>query len=116
MCLEQKLSENFKETIDSYKDAFEVVHQRFELSKTLKIHVIVEHYGDYLEMTGTNFRETNGEHHEALHHTLKTLEYFFLYLREKKHGSPVHQLKSYKSIVIRNTLSAGFTPKLKLKI
>ena len=36
--------------------------------------VISHHYSDYFKMTGKTFRETNGEHHEALHHTLKTIE------------------------------------------
>ena len=41
---------------------------------TLKIHVIFHHYEEYFEATGTNFRTTNGEHHEALHHSLKMFE------------------------------------------
>ena len=35
---------------------------------------------------------------------------------KKKHGSPVHQKKSLKAIVTRNVLSAGFTPKNKLRL
>ena len=74
MCVEEKLSDNYQETIENFKQAFEVVHQEFGLSQTLKIHVIFDHYSDYFAMTGKNLRETNGEHHEALHHTLKTME------------------------------------------
>ena len=50
-----------------------MVHELFDVSETLKIHVILNHYSDYFEMTGKIFKETNGEHHEALHHTLKTM-------------------------------------------
>ena len=50
--------------------------------------------GDYFEMTGTNFKYTNGEHHEALHHTLKEMERHRGLYMKKKHGSPVHQKKS----------------------
>jgi hypothetical protein len=41
---------------------------------TLKIHVVVDHYGDYFKQTGTNFKFTNDENHEAIHHSLKVFE------------------------------------------
>ena len=95
---------------------FENVHQLFGISETLKIHVISHHYSDYFKMTGKTFRETNGEHHEALHHTLKTMERNKNLYMNKNHGGVVHQQKSHQSISIRNVLSAGFTPKAKLRI
>ena len=55
-------------------------------------------------MTGENLRETNGEHHEALHHTLKTMERD---RNHRNHGGVFHQQKSHQSIYIRNALSAG---------
>ena len=78
--------------------------------------VISHHYSDYFKMTGKTFRETNGEHHEALHHTLKTMERNKNLYMNKNHGGVVHQQKSHQSISIRNVLSAGFTPKAKLRI
>ena len=106
MCVEEKLSENYQETIENFKQAFKVVHQEFGLSQTLKIHVIFDHYSDYFAMTGKNFRETNGEHHEALHHTLKTMERDRnLYMKRNRGG--VVQQKSHQSISIKNALSAG---------
>ena len=74
MCIEKELSDKYKEIIENFKETFEVVHQLFGLSQTLKIHIIFDHYSDYFEMFGTNFKDTNGEHHEALHHTLKDME------------------------------------------
>ena len=116
MCTEDKLNENFRETIQNFRECFEVVHELFDVSETLKSHVILNHYSDYFEMTGKIFKETNGEHHEALHHTLKTMEKNKgLYMR-KKHGSPTHQKKTHQAISFRNVLSAGFTPKSKLRI
>ena len=38
----------------------------------VKIYFIVDYYNDYFEMTGNSFRESNGEHHSALNHTLKS--------------------------------------------
>ena len=116
MCIEKELSDKYKDIIENFKETFEVVHQLFGLSQTLKIHIIFDHYSDYFEMFGTNFKYTNGEHHEALHHTLKDMERNRGLNMKKKHGSPVHQKKSLKSIVTRNVLSAGFIPKNKLRL
>ena len=116
MCTEETLNENFKEIIKNFTEAFEVVHQLFNLSQTLKIHVIMDHYSDYFEMMGKIFRGTNGEHHEALHHSLKTMERDRNLYMKRNHGSPVHQQKSHQSISVRNALNAGFTPKAKLRI
>ena len=74
MCTEDKLNENFRETIQNFRECFEVVHELFDISETLRIHVILDHYSDYFEMMGENVKETNGEHHEALHHTLKAMQ------------------------------------------
>ena len=78
--------------------------------------MILDHYSDYFEMMGKHFKETNGEHHEALHHTLKTMERNKGLYMGKKHGSPTHQKKTHQAISFRNVLSAGFTPKSKLRI
>ena len=110
------MSDNYKETIEEFKEAFENVHQLFGLSETLKVHVILSHYSDYFEITGKTFRETNGEHHEALHHTLKTMERNKNLFMRKNHGGVVHRQKSHQSISTRNVLIAGFTQKAKLRI
>ena len=116
MCTEDKLNENFRETIQNFRECFEVVHELFDVSETLKIHVILNHYSDYFEMTGKIFKETNGEHHEALHHTLKTMEKNKgLYMRKNMAVLPTRK-KTHQAISFRNVLSAGFTPKSKLRI
>ena len=69
-----------------------------------------------LKRWGKFFRGTNGEHHEALHHSLKTMERDRNLYMKRNHGSPVHQQKSHQSISVRNALNAGFTPKEKLRI
>ena len=116
MCVEEKLSNNYQETIENFKQAFIVIYQELDLRQTLKSHVIFYHYSDYFAMNGKNLRETNAEHHEALHHKLKTMEGDRNIYVKRNHGGVVHQQKSHKSISIRNALSAGFTPKAKLRI
>ena len=60
------------------------------------IHIIVDHYGEYFEKMGKNLKETNGEHNEALHHTLKTMQRNKgLYIKEK--NTMVAQFKNRKA-------------------
>ena len=115
MCTEDKLNNIFRETIQNFRECFEVFHELFDISETQKIYAILDLYRDYFEMMGENVKETNGEHHEALQHTLKTMGKKGLYMR-KKHGIPTHQKKTHQAISFRNVLSAGFTPKSNLKI
>ena len=90
MCTEDKLNNIFRETIQNFRECFEVFHELFDISETQKIYAILDLYRDYFEMMGENVKETNGEHHEALHHTLKTMgKKGFVY--EGKNGSPTNQ-------------------------
>ena len=41
---------------------------------TLKAHVIFEHYSEYFELTGKNFKTANEERHEGVHHWLKVFK------------------------------------------
>ena len=66
MCISDKFDENYQVLIDEFKSKFDILYDKFKINMTLKIHVIVDHYGDYFKQTGTNFRFTNDEHHEAI--------------------------------------------------
>ena len=66
--------DNSEILINEFKCKFEKLYTDFKLPMTLKIHVIVDHYSDYFKETGNFFRKTNGEHHEAIHHTIKVFE------------------------------------------
>jgi len=70
MCVEEDQRENFQEILDEFEESFETVYELFEMNMTLKIHVIIHHYADFFNMTKTHMKNTNGEHHEALHHSL----------------------------------------------
>ena len=74
MCISDKFDENYQVLIDEFKSKFDTIYGKFKVNMTLKIHVIVDHYGDYFKETGNFFRFTNGEHHEAIHHSLKVFE------------------------------------------
>ena len=98
------------------KKHFNTLYDNFHINMTLKIHVIFHHYEDYFEATGTNFRTTNGEHHEALHHSLKMFERKKNLHMQKKLGSFMHQQKSLISISSYNVLRAGFIPQQEFRL
>ena len=103
MCIEEKLP--------SHK-----LYDNFHLNMTLKIHVIFHHYEEYFETTGTNFRTTNVEHHEAVHHSLKVFERKKGFHQQKKLGTLLHQQKSLLSISCFNVLRAGFVPQNEFRL
>ena len=74
LCISDKFDENYQVLIDEFKSKFDILYDKFKINMTLKIHVVVDHYGDYFKQTGTNFKFTNDEHHEAIHHSLKVFE------------------------------------------
>ena len=102
------LIEEFKCKFDKYKD--------FKLPMTLKVHVIVHHYSDYFKETKTNFRKTNDEHHEAIHHTIKVFESKKNFYMKKHLGSLIHQAKCLQSISTFNVLRAGYTTPKTMRI
>ena len=54
MCIADVLDENYEILINEFKCKFYKLHDDFKLPMTLKIHVIVDHYGDYFQETGTS--------------------------------------------------------------
>ena len=74
MCIPEKFDENYQVLIHEFKYKFDTICNKFIMNMTLKIHVIVDHYGDYLKETGKHLRFTNIEHHEAIHHSMKVFE------------------------------------------
>ena len=79
--------------------------------------IVFHHYKEYFETTGSNFRTTNVEHHEAVHHSLKIFERKKgLNQQKTKLGTPLHQQKSLLSISCYNVLLAGFVPHNELRI
>ena len=82
----------------------------------MNLHVIIHHYADFFNMNKTNMKNTNGEHHEALHHTLKDFERTKGFFMRKNLGSLIHMQKSLKSISTFNCLRAGFMSKVQLRL
>ena len=95
---------------------FDFLYEEFGLNMTLKIYVILHHYGDYFDWTRKTFTHTNGEFVEAAHYTIKTEETQHRLKVTRKLGTPDHASKSFKSITWHNSRRAGLVPAFKFMI
>ena len=77
MCVAKELGD-FNSVIDNYTASFFNLYEKYQLSMTLKVHVIVHHYKYYFEKTGVTLRDTNGEFTETCHSSLR--------ISEERHG------------------------------
>ena len=108
--------DNSEILINEFKCKFDKLYKDFKLPMTLKVHVIFDHYSDYFKETGIFFRKTNGEHHEAIHHTIKVFEAKKNFYMKKHLGSLIHQAKCLQSISTFNVLRAGYTTPKTMRI
>jgi hypothetical protein len=116
MSISEHFDPNYDILLSEFKCKFDVLYEKFQLPMTLKIHVIVDHYSDYIKETGIFFRLTNGEPYEAIHHTVKVFEAKKKFRMTKKLGSLIHQAKCLQSISTFNILRAGYTTPQAMRI
>ena len=79
----------------------------FELSMTLKTHITIHHYLYFFQTTRKTMRLTNGEFHESCHSSLRQSEERSNFKVKRKLGTPIHQYKSWQSLVFYNSKRAG---------
>ena len=115
LCTEKTLPSNYRVILEVFENKFYGLFMEYGLSMTLKIHVILEHYAHYFEKTGLTFRHTNAEFTESCHSTLRQSEEKHGLDVKKALGTPVHQSRSWQSLVIFNSKRAGYTKPLRLK-
>ena len=84
---------------------FKLVNQ-FDLSQTVKMHIVCDHYEDYFELTGESLLSVSDEITESVHSRYRLFEETHGYLCNKK-GTPGHVKKQQKSIVHFNSLNLG---------
>ena len=90
-------------------------YEQHELSQTLKIHIIVDHYKHYFKNSGTNFRHSNGEVTESAHSTLMQYKETHHFKIVKEIGTPSHIKTSQRSLTFFNSKKAGLTPPLRMR-
>ena len=98
MSIEKELG-NFREVILNFRFFF-ILHDIHQLSMTLKIHVILDHYSYYFEKTKQTFKDTSREYIESCHSTLRKEEEEHNLKVVRRIGTPIHIVKSAKSLTI----------------
>ena len=60
---------NHREVISEFGDSWLVLMQNFQV--TMKVHIILHHLSDYMEITGKTLCHANDQVGEAVHHSVK---------------------------------------------
>ena len=107
LCVSDVLGD-FSKVLHDFKVNFEFLNEEFLLPMTLKIHVILHHYSDYFQWTGTTMRNTNTEFTETAHATFKMSERIHKFKVTRKIGTPSHKEMALKSLVWHNSRRAGY--------
>ena len=82
------------------------MRDKFNLSESLKIHIINDHMLDYFELTGKTLLTVSDEITEAAHSALRTFDERHKYKTVQK-GTEGHARKQHKSTVHFNAKNLG---------
>ena len=98
--------EEVHEVIEGFSDAYGILTEKFNVSVTNKVHVIVDHLSDYLSSNKTTLRKTTDQTiectHSKLDQYLKERNYFRKNLNGKAFGE-----RLLKGILAWNSYSIG---------
>ena len=97
------LPENYKNILADFRKKFDYLYYNFNLSMTLKIHVIYHHFEDYFELSGETLQTKTTEYTESTHSKLRVHEEVHGYRVVKHLGTNHHVEKSMNSIVHWNS-------------
>ena len=92
--------------IEDIGRVFKKLQDQFDLSETMKIHVIRAHYMDFFESKQETLLSYTDEVCESMHSQIKYFEGGHRYLNNKK-GSQSHSDMQHKSVVHLNSLNLG---------
>ena len=95
-----------KSTIDEIANCFQLLQENFQMSMTLKIHIILHHYVDHFTVTGETLLKYTDESVEAMHSQIRQFEESHHYTNHK-YGSNSHAKSQHKSTVHINSLNIG---------
>ena len=88
----------------------------YELSMTLKVHIIIHHYQYYFTKSGQTMKMTNGEFVETCHSSLRQSEERHGLKVKRKIGTLMHMPKSWQSLTLYNSKQAGHVTPLRLNL
>ena len=99
--------ERCESAVFNFETNFWYLHDMYQLSMTLKVHVIIDHYIWYFKEMNKNFYETNGEYVEAVHYSLDGHEKTRNLKVKRNLGSDEHLKRALKSHISFNSLRIG---------
>ena len=99
--------ERCESAVFNFEINFWYLHDMYQLSMTLKVHVIIDHYIWYFKEMNKNFYETNGEYVEAVHYSLDGHEKTRNLKVKRNLGSDEHLKRALKSHISFNSLRIG---------
>ena len=114
MCTAKDLKD-YESVIEDFRTKFMVMFEKHDLSWTLKIHVILDHYSFYFKKTKKTLRHTNDEFPESAHSTLRKSEETHGFKIVRTIGSPIHQQASLNSITFINSKNIGYVAPIKMR-
>ena len=101
-----KYEEEVHEVIEAFSDAYQILTEKFNVSVTNKVHVIIDHLSDYLGSNKATLRKTTDQTiectHSKLDQYLKERNYFRKNLNGKAFGE-----RLLKGILAWNSYSIG---------
>ena len=92
--------------IDDFLEHWDQMRDKFDLSETLKLHIIKHHLMDYFELTGEALLSVTDEVTEAVHSALRFHDEAHGYTINMK-GSPMHMKQQHRSSVSFNSRNLG---------
>ena len=91
-----------EEKLRAHKGDYDNILFDFKTIIELNIHVIIDHYSDYLQWTTQTMGLTNAEFIETAHSTFQMSERIHKFKISRKIGIPVHKDMTLKSLVWHN--------------
>ena len=98
--------EDVKSALHNFRSDFKILQEKFDLSQTLKIHIICDHYKEYLLETEKSLLHASDEMTESVHSKFRLFEEAHGYKVNLK-GSDSHRDNQHKSVVHFNCLNIG---------
>ena len=95
-----------KGVLTNFTEHWKILRDKFNLSESLKIHIINDHMLDYFEFTGKTLLTVSDEITEAAHSALRTFDERHGYKTVQK-GTEAHAKKQHKSTVHFNAKNLG---------
>ena len=88
------LKVNFRFAIENFRRDFLTLHQKFGISITNKIHIIIDHVEDYISKSGKGLGRITDQTVEALHSALNkrltSSNYWIKDINSEKHGHKLY--------------------------